>query len=58
MLDMMGHMSPGTMRRYSHMRANARREAITAVESRASAWVPPKPPQEAALRKRSKPQVI
>jgi integrase len=34
MLDMMGHMSAAMLRRYSHIRAQARREAITALEER------------------------
>jgi integrase len=33
MLDIMGHMSAAMLRRYSHIRAKARREAMTAVES-------------------------
>lgn len=32
MLDMMGHMSAAMLRRYSHIRAQARRDAIAAVE--------------------------
>lgn len=35
MLDMMGHVSTAMLRRYSHIRAQARREAISAVEARA-----------------------
>jgi integrase len=34
MLDMMGHVSPTMLRRYSHIRAKARREAIDALEAR------------------------
>ena len=34
MLDMMGHMSAAMLRRYSHIRAKARREAIAAIEAR------------------------
>ena len=33
MLDIMGHVSTAMLRRYSHIRAQARREAIDAVES-------------------------
>jgi integrase len=33
MLDIMGHMSQAMLRRYSHIRGKARREAIAAVES-------------------------
>ena len=36
MLDMMGHMSVAMLRRYSHVRSQARREAITAMEKRAT----------------------
>ena len=39
MLDIMGHVSPAMLRRYSHIRARARREAIRAVEARFS-WGP------------------
>ncbi|MCW5976838.1 MAG: site-specific integrase [Bryobacteraceae bacterium] len=34
MLDIMGHVSAAMLKRYSHIRAKARREAIEAVESR------------------------
>jgi integrase len=34
MLDMMGHVSTVMLRRYSHIRAQARREAIDALELR------------------------
>lgn len=33
MLDIMGHVSTAMLRRYSHIRAQARREAIDALES-------------------------
>jgi len=36
MLDIMGHMSAGMLRRYSHIRAKARREAIDSLEPRQS----------------------
>jgi integrase len=39
MLDMMGHVSAAMLRRYSHIRAKARREAITALENRVSSGV-------------------
>jgi integrase len=35
MLDMMGHVSVAMLKRYSHIRAQARREAISALETRA-----------------------
>jgi integrase len=35
MLDMMGHVSAAMLKRYSHIRAQARRDAIVAVEDRA-----------------------
>jgi len=38
MLDMMGHVSAAMLRRYSHIRAKARREAIAAVEARANSY--------------------
>jgi predicted AAA+ superfamily ATPase len=34
MLDIMGHVSTAMLRRYSHIRAHARREAIDAIEAR------------------------
>jgi len=37
MLDMMGHVSPAMLKRYSHIRAKAREEAISALERRQSA---------------------
>jgi integrase len=37
MLDMMGHVSPAMLKRYSHIRAKAREEAISALEKRQSA---------------------
>jgi integrase len=39
MLDMMGHVSASMLRRYSHIRAQARRDAIAALEARSSAGV-------------------
>ncbi len=45
MLDMMGHVSAAMLRRYSHIRARARREAIDALEARSvSVGVPTKVP--------------
>jgi len=44
MLDMMGHVSAAMLRRYSHIRAKARREAMNALESRVSIGVPIKIP--------------
>jgi integrase len=54
MLDMMGHISPTMLRRYSHIRARARREAIRALELRkARVTVPPvSPPVEVFRGKR------
>jgi len=34
MLDIMGHVSTAMLRSYSHIRAQARRDAIDALESR------------------------
>lgn len=36
MLDIMGHVSSAMLRRYSHIRSQARRDAITAVEARSN----------------------
>jgi site-specific recombinase XerD len=41
MLDMMGHVGPTMLRRYSHIRAKARREAIDALEARQASNVVP-----------------
>ena len=53
MLDMMGHVSGAMLRRYSHIRAKARREAIAALESRALVGVPQVSPKvsDSAARK-------
>ena len=46
MLDMMGHVSTGMLRRYSHIRANARRDAMAALEARVlSAGLPKESPK-------------
>jgi len=42
MLDMMGHVSAAMLKRYSHIRAQARREAIATLESRAASVEAPK----------------
>ena len=42
MLDMMGHVSAAMLRRYSHIRAQARRDAIAAMEARALSVGPTK----------------
>jgi integrase len=42
MLDMMGHVSTAMLRRYSDIRAQARRDAISAVEARAISSGAPK----------------
>jgi len=34
MLDMMGHISPVMLKRYSHIRARSRQQAIAAIEGR------------------------
>jgi hypothetical protein len=43
MLDIMGHVSREMLKRYSHIRAKARREAIDAVEARQCSVGVPKP---------------
>ncbi|HLM97788.1 MAG TPA: site-specific integrase [Bryobacteraceae bacterium] len=42
MLDIMGHMSTAMLRRYSHIRSQARREAMDALESRHVPTISPK----------------
>ena len=54
MLDMMGHVSSVMLRRYSHIRAKARREAITALESVISFGVPTKSPTIADSKEKAK----
>jgi integrase len=55
MLDMMGHVSTAMLRRYSHIRAQARRDAIDSLESRqSSVGVPTKvPTSEGAKAKKA-----
>ena len=48
MLDLMGHVSRRMLQRYSHIRAQARREAIRAVEARFG-WGPQSFPQSQAI---------
>lgn len=43
MLDMMGHVSAGMLRRYSHIRAQARRDAISAISARGKRVLPESP---------------
>jgi site-specific recombinase XerD len=45
MLDMMGHVSSTMLRRYSHIRAQSRRDAIAALEGRGSLGVPKESPK-------------
>ena len=40
MLDMMGHVSPAMLKRYSHIRAKSRRQAMDAIEGRTLFGVP------------------
>ena len=47
MLDMMGHVSAAMLRRYSHIRAQARRDAISALERGVSFGVPKESPKVA-----------
>lgn len=44
MLDMMGHVSASMLRRYSHIRAKARRDAIATLEGRSANGIPTKVP--------------
>jgi hypothetical protein len=56
MLDMMGHVSTAMLRRYSHIRARARRDAIDALESRQNSNAVPKvSPKVSASAKETKP---
>jgi integrase len=51
MLDMMGHVSAAMLRRYSHIRAKARQEAMTALEARSvSVGVPKESPKVSDFR--------
>ena len=45
MLDIMGHMSAKMLRRYSHIRAKARRAAIVAIEAKDLGGVPQESPK-------------
>ena len=45
MLDIMGHMSAKMLRRYSHIRAKARSEAIAAIEAKDLSGVPQESPK-------------
>jgi integrase len=54
MLDMMGHVSASMLRRYSHIRATARREAIAALEGRVSLGVPQESPKVSDLTETNK----
>jgi integrase len=54
MLDMMGHVSAAMLRRYSHIRAKARREAIDALEGRVSVGVPKESPKVAVFEEKAK----
>lgn len=50
MLDIMGHVSAGMLRRYSHIRVKARREAIDAIENGVQVGVPTKSPTSTDTR--------
>ncbi len=54
MLDMMGHVSAAMLKRYSHIRAKSRREAIAALESRVSIGVPQESPKVRGFTKLQK----
>jgi hypothetical protein len=54
MLDMMGHISPAMLRRYSHIRAKARRDAIAALESGGLFGVPKESPKVARTEQKAK----
>jgi integrase len=54
MLDMMGHVSAAMLRRYSHIRAKSRREAITALEAGTQFGVPQGSPKVADFEDKAK----
>lgn len=54
MLDMMGHVSPSMLRRYSHIRAQARRDAIAALEGLGAFGVATKMATIAVLEEKEK----
>ena len=55
MLDMMGHVSTAMLQRYSHIRARARRDAITALEAKQnSVGVPQESPKLSDFGRKSK----
>jgi integrase len=58
MLDMMGHVSPVMLRRYSHIRAKARSEAIAALESGVSFGVPTKSPTIVDSKEKANPSSL
>ena len=53
MLDMMGHVSPAMLRRYSHIRAKSRREAIAALEAGKQFGVPQESPKVSASEEKA-----
>ena len=56
MLDIMGHVSAAMLRRYSHIRVQARRDAINALESRQfSIGVPKESPKVGKFSKEISP---
>lgn len=54
MLDMMGHVSAAMLRRYSHIRAKSRREAITSLEAGKQFGVPQESPKVADSEDKAK----
>jgi hypothetical protein len=58
MLDMMDPMSGFMRRRYSHLRAKARGEAMDAPKCRVSLGAPGESPESAICRKLLKPQAV
>ena len=54
MLDMMGHVSASMLRRYSHIRAKSRRDAIDALEAGTAFGVPKESPKVDDLREKAK----
>ncbi len=54
MLDMMGHVSAAMLRRYSHIRAKARRDAINALEAGTAFGVPKESSKVANIKEKAK----
>jgi hypothetical protein len=54
MLDMMGHVSASMLRRYSHIRAKSRRDAIDALEAGTAFGLPKENPKVDGFEEKAK----